>query len=121
MGSGPAAPPRFAQTCAVFPQPADEAVSVSGNGKGKRYMAHKPGGGDFSGYPFAGPEGRRNPFGQKGTFLRIHASRDPADPNDKGSTGLVAPVDSNGNGLFVTPKTRAGRKRTLRNPALGRR
>ena len=86
----------------VFSDDFNGPLSVSADGKGKRYMAHKPGGGDFSGYPFSGPEVRRNPFGQKGTFLRIHASRDPADPNDKGSTGLIAPVDSDGNGFYVT-------------------
>jgi hypothetical protein len=86
----------------VFSDDFDAPLSISNDGKGKRYMAHKPGGGDFSGYPFAGPEGGRNPFAQKGTFLRIHASRDGADVKDRGTTGLIAPVDSDGHGFFVT-------------------
>ena len=86
----------------VFSDDFDGPLSISSDGKGKRYMAHKPGGGDFSGFPFTGPEGGRNPFSRKGTYLRIHASRDPADPKDNGSTGLIAPVDSDGNGFFAT-------------------
>jgi len=86
----------------VFSDDFGGPLSVSNDGKGKRYMAHKPGGGDFSGFPFTGPESRRNPFSQRGTFLGIHASRDPADPKDKGSTELIAPVDSNGKGFYVS-------------------
>src|SRR5205823_2818075 len=67
----------------------------------KKYMAHKPGGGDFSGYPFTGTEGPKNPFGQKGTYLRIHAAKDPADAKDKGSTGIISPMDSDGKGYVV--------------------
>jgi hypothetical protein len=33
----------------VFSDDFDGPLSISGDGKGKRYMAHKPGGGDFSG------------------------------------------------------------------------
>jgi hypothetical protein len=94
-------PPAAAGMKLAFADDFDAPLSISNDGKGHRYMAHKPGGGDFSGYPFTGPEDPRNPFSQKGTFLRIHASRDPADPNDKGSTGLIAPVDSDGNGFTV--------------------
>jgi hypothetical protein len=78
-----------------------EPLSISSNGRGKRYMAHKPGGGDFSGYIFTGPEGPKNPFGQAGTFLKIHASKNAADPKDKGSSGIIAPVDADGVGCFV--------------------
>jgi hypothetical protein len=85
----------------AFSDDFDQALSISNNGKGKRYQAHKPGGGDFSGYPFTGPEGPKNPFSQIGTFLRIHASKNAADPKDKGSTGIIAPVDSDGNGFFA--------------------
>jgi hypothetical protein len=94
-------PPAAAGMKLAFADDFDGPLSISNDGKGHRYMAHKPGGGDFSGYPFTGPEGPRNPFSQTGTFLRIHASRDPADPNDKGSTGLIAPVDSDGHGFTV--------------------
>ena len=95
-------PPAAAGMKLAFADEFDAPLSVSNDGKGKRYMAHKPGGGDFSGYPFVGPEHPRNPFGRAGTFLRIHASRDVADPNDKGATGLIAPVDSEGNGFTAS-------------------
>jgi hypothetical protein len=95
-------PPAAAGMKRVFADDFDAPLSISADGKGKRYMAHKPGGGDFSGYPFAGPEATRNPFSQKGTYLRIHASRDLADSKDHGSTGLIAPVDSDGKGFYAT-------------------
>src|SRR5205814_1509261 len=82
----------------AFSDDFDGALSISSDGKGKRYMAHKPGGGDFSGYPFTGPEGSNNPFSPTGTFLRIHASQNPADPGDKGSTGPIGPCDCRANG-----------------------
>jgi hypothetical protein len=84
----------------AFSDDFDGPLSISNNGKDKRYMAHKPGGGDFSGYPFTGPEGAKNPFSQQGTYLRIHASKNPADAKDKGSTGIISPVDSDGKGFF---------------------
>lgn len=84
----------------AFSDDFDGPLSISKDGKNARYNAHKPGGGDFSGYPFSDPEGPKNPFGQKGTFLRIHASKDPNNPADKGSSGIIAPVDKDGNGFF---------------------
>ena len=85
----------------AFSDDFDQPLSISSDGKGKRYMAHKPGGGDFSGYPFTGPEGPKNPFSQTGTFLRIHASKNVADPKDKGSSGIISPLDSDGNGFLT--------------------
>lgn len=85
----------------TFADDFDGPLSISSNGRGKRYQAHKPGGGDFSGWPFTGPEGAKNPFAQRGTFLRIHASKNPADPRDKGSTGILSPLDADGNGVLV--------------------
>jgi len=101
QGIPKADPPAAMGMKLAFADDFDGPLSISSNGKGKRYNAHKPGGGDFSGYPFTGPEGPKNPFSQKGTFLRIHASKDPANPKDKGSTGLIAPLDSDGNGSLV--------------------
>jgi hypothetical protein len=84
----------------AFSDDFDGPLSISNNGKGQRYMAHTRGG-DFSGYPFTGPESPKNPFSQKGTFLRIHAAKNAADPKDKGSTGLISPVDTDGNGFYA--------------------
>lgn len=94
-------PPAAKSMKLAFSDDFDAALSISNNGKGKRYMAHKPGGGDFSGFPFTGPESPKNPFSQQGTYLRIHASKDPKDPKDKGSSGIISPVDSDGKGFFV--------------------
>ena len=76
----------------------DKPLSISKDGQGATYCAHKPGGGDFSGWPFSDPEGPRNPFSQRGTFLRIHASKTDA-PGDKGSTGILAPLKQDGTGF----------------------
>lgn len=94
-------PPAAKRMKLAFSDDFDAALSISNNGKGKRYMAHKPGGGDFSGFPFTGPESPKNSFSQQGTYLRIHASKDLKDPRDKGSTGIISPVDSDGKGSFV--------------------
>jgi hypothetical protein len=93
-------PPAARGMKVAFSDDFDGPLSISNNGKGKRYMAHTRGG-DFSGYPFTGPESPKNPFSQKGTFLRIHASKNPADPKDRGSTGLISPVDTDGNGFYA--------------------
>ncbi|MGE4568060.1 MAG: DUF1961 family protein [Bacteroidales bacterium] len=85
----------------VFADDFDGPLSISNDGRGKRYMAHKPGGGDFSGYPFTGPESPKNPFGQKDTWLRIHASKKSDDPSDKGSSGIIAPLDADLKGFYA--------------------
>ena len=59
----------------VFADDFDGPLSISPDGRGARYAAHKTGGGDFSGWPFSDPAGDCQPFGQQGTFLRIHASK----------------------------------------------
>jgi hypothetical protein len=84
----------------AFSDDFDGPLSISNDGRGKRYMAHKPGGGDFSGYPFTGPESPKNPFGQKRSYLQIHAAKNASDPKDKGSSGIIAPVDADGKGFF---------------------
>jgi len=83
----------------AFSDDFDKPLSISNDGKGKRYQAHKPGprNEDYSGYPFTGPEGKLNPFSQKGSYLRIHASK---LPDGRSSTGIIAPVDSEGKGFL---------------------
>lgn len=71
-------------------------LSISKDGKGATYMSHKPGGGDFSGIPFGDHENKdRTPFSQVGTYLRIRADE------AKGTTGLLASIDSEGQGFTV--------------------
>ncbi|RYX83388.1 glycosyl hydrolase family protein [bacterium] len=74
-------------------------LSISRDGKNARYNAHKPGGGDFSGWPFSDPEGPDNPYSQQGTYLRIRASK---KPDGKGSAGIIAPIDADGKGFYAT-------------------
>ena len=60
--------------------------------------AHKTGGGDFSGWPFSDPAGDCQPFGQQGTFLRIHASK---PLGTKGRTGILSSLRADGTGVAV--------------------
>ena len=78
----------------------DAPLSVSRDGRGTRYNAHKPTFGDFSGWPFADPEGELNPFRQRDTYLVIRARK---PEGSRGSTGLLATVDMDGNGYRATP------------------
>ncbi len=97
----PKDPPPAAQGMKlVFADDFDGPLSISKDGRGARYCAHKPGGGDFSGWPFSDPEGALNPFSQRGTFLRIRASK-PA--GTKGGTGLIASINQDGVGVSVGP------------------
>lgn len=76
-------------------------LSISGDGNGTTYMAHKPGGGDFSGWPFSDPTGDNNPFSQVGGYLRIHASKKPGAAN--GSTGILVPFHQDCTGVLASP------------------
>jgi len=69
--------------------------SISANGAGATYSAHKPGGGDFSGIPFADPTGPGNPFSQVDSYLRIRA-----DAN-KNTTGLISSLRGDGTGFLA--------------------
>ena len=82
----------------VFADDFDTPLSLSPDGRGARYAAHKTGGGDFSGWPFSDPNGPDHPFGQRGTFLRIHASK---TPNTKGCTGILSSIRADGTGVSV--------------------
>lgn len=74
----------------------DPNLSISKNGKGAKYMSHKPGGGDFSGIPFGDHENKATtPFSQRGTYLLIRADQ------SKRTTGLLSSIDSEGNGFTV--------------------
>lgn len=82
----------------IFKDDFDGPLSISPDGRGARYAAHKTGGGDFSGWPFSDPEGDCLPFGQQGTYLRIHASK-PYGTN--GRTGILSSIRSDGTGVAV--------------------
>ena len=75
-------------------------LSISADGKDARYPAHKTGGGDFSGWIFSSPNGENYPFGQAGTFLRIHASK---KPGTKGCTGILSSIRADGSGVSTLP------------------
>jgi hypothetical protein len=83
----------------VFDDDFDEPLSISKDGRGARYNAHKPRFGDFSGWPFSDPAGPNNPFEQIDTYLRIKARK---PEGTKGFTGLIASVDMDGKGFCAT-------------------
>lgn len=77
----------------------DSMPSISSDGRGTRYNAHKPKFGDFSGWPFSDPTDDENgPFSQRDTYLVIQA-RKPG--GGRGWTGLLATVDMDGNGFWA--------------------
>ena len=82
----------------VYKDDFDGPLSISPDGRGAKYAAHKTGGGDFSGWPFCDQEGDCQPFGQQGTFLRIHASK---PFGTKGRTGILSSLRSDGTGIAV--------------------
>ena len=82
----------------VFADDFDGPLSISSDGRGARYAAHKTGGGDFSGWAFSDPGGENKPFGQRGTWLRIHASK-PVGTH--GRTGILSSLRSDGTGVCV--------------------
>lgn len=85
----------------VFADDFDGPLSVSKDGRGTRWNAHKPTFGDFSGWPFSDPDHPNRPLRQRDTYLHIAARK--ADEKDKGSTGLIAPVDMDGKGFWAKP------------------
>lgn len=92
-------PPAASGMKLIFADDFDKELSISKDGKNATYTSHKPGGGDFSGWPFSDFEGPLNPFSQVGSFLRIHASK---TADGKSSTGLLASARMDGTGLFAT-------------------
>jgi len=91
-------PPGAAGMKLVYSDDFDGPLSISPDGRGAKYAAHKTGGGDFSGWPFSDQEGDCLPFGQQGTYLRIHASK-PYGTN--GRTGILSSLRSDGTGVAV--------------------
>lgn len=83
----------------IFADDFDGPLSISKDGRGARYNAHKPRYGDFSGWPFTSPAGDGKPFSQTGTWLRISARKDAESP--KGRSGIIASVDMDGKGLWA--------------------
>ncbi|WP_234367712.1 glycoside hydrolase family 16 protein [Parabacteroides pacaensis] len=82
----------------VFSDDFDGSLSISNDGRNARYNAHKPLSGDFSGWPFSDYDGPFNPFQQIDTYLKIAARK---EPGTKGSTGLIASVNMDGEGFWV--------------------
>ena len=70
----------------------DPCLSISRD-RATRYYSHKPGGGDFSKFPFADFESPANPFSQRETWLRIRADE------SKNSTGLLSSIRADGTGF----------------------
>lgn len=83
----------------IYADDFDGPLSISNDGRGATYMAHKPGGGDFSGWPFSDVLGDGKPFGQKETWLRIAARKDEESP--KGRTGIIASVNRGFEGIWA--------------------
>ena len=82
----------------VFFDDFDSPLSISNDGRNARYNAHKPLYGDFSGWSFSDYDGLNNPFHQIDTYLKIAARK---QPGTKGSTGLIASVNMDGEGFWV--------------------
>lgn len=77
----------------------DATLSISADGRGTRYNAHKPTFGDFSGWPFSNPmEGDDGPFRLRDGYLIIQARK---PEGSRGSTGLLATVDMDGKGFWA--------------------
>ena len=91
-------PPGAAGMKLVYSDDFDGPLSISPDGRGAKYAAHKTGGGDFSGWPFSDPDGDCLPFGQQGSFLRIHASK---PQGTKGRTGILSSIRPDGTGVAV--------------------
>lgn len=83
----------------IFADDFEGPLSISKDGRGARYNAHKPRFGDFSGWPFTSPMGDGKPFSQVGTWLRISARKDAESP--RGRSGLIASVNMDGEGLWA--------------------
>lgn len=83
----------------VFADDFDGPLSISRDGRGARYNAHKPRFGDFSGWPFADSiDDANGPFFQRDTYLVIQARK---PDGSRGTTGLLATVDMDGNGFWA--------------------
>ncbi len=84
----------------VFSDDFDGPLSISHDGVGAKYESHKTGGGDFSGWPFSSSEDHPGLFTQKGTWMRIHASK---DAQGRSSSGLLSSAHEDGTGFYASP------------------
>lgn len=84
----------------VFEDDFNGPLSISNDGVNARYNSHKPRRGeqDFSGWKFENAIGPNNPFLQKDDYLVIQARK---KTGTKGSTGIIASVDKNGEGFWA--------------------
>lgn len=83
----------------IFADDFDGPLSISNDGRGARYAAHKPRYGDFSGWGFSDVLGDGKPFAQTGTWLKIAARKDETSP--KGRSGIIASVNMDGKGVWA--------------------
>jgi hypothetical protein len=83
----------------IFQDDFDRPLSISNDGRGATYMAHKPGGGDFSGWEFSDILGEGKPFAQVGTWLKIAARKDEESP--AGRSGIIASVNRDLKGIWA--------------------
>ncbi len=96
-GSGlPPAPPQAAGMKLVYADDFTGALSISKDGAGATYAAHKPGGGDFSGFPFTDYGAKGDPFLQRETWLRIRADE------NANTSGLISSLRFDGTGITAT-------------------
>jgi hypothetical protein len=90
----PARPPPEARGMSlVFADDFTQPLSISGTDTHATYFDHKPGGGDFGAFPFAGHADPNNPFSQIDSYLRIRA-----DEATK-SAGLISSVKWDDSGV----------------------
>src|SRR5690606_14114760 len=83
----------------IFEDDFNKMPSISNDGIGAAYNAHKPRHGDFSGWQFSDVLGDGKPFAQQGTWLKIAARKDAESP--KGRSGLLASVNMDGKGIWA--------------------
>tara|TARA_R110002096_G_scaffold59069_2_gene148312 strand:- start:3439 stop:5400 length:1962 start_codon:yes stop_codon:yes gene_type:complete len=101
QGAPERTPPAAKGMDLIFADDFDGDLSISNDGRGATYMAHKPGGGDFSGWQFSNVLGEGKPFDQTGTWLKIAARKDEQSP--KGRSGIIASVDRDFSGVWAKP------------------
>ena len=99
QGIPPTDPPGAKGLKLIFSDDFDGPLSISNDGRGARYNAHKPRFGDFSGWQFSDVLGDGKPFAQTGTWLKIAARKDSESP--KGRSGILASVNMDGKGLWA--------------------
>ncbi|WFB37813.1 family 16 glycosylhydrolase [Kiritimatiellota bacterium B12222] len=83
----------------VFEDDFDGPLSISNDGRGHTYSAHKSGGGDFSAWQFADVHDENNPFDQRGSWLRIAARK--VEHSTRGRSGILSSVDNSFQGTWA--------------------